>query len=319
MTLIRFPTSQIYGPVPSRRLGRSLGVDIVPPKTCSFNCIYCQAGLTTHLSSTPARYYDVAEVVSAVLEHLADSPRPDYVSFSGMGEPTLNLNLGPIARRLKAETGLPVAVLTNSSLVYREEVAENLLAADTILPSLDAGSPEVFRRLNRPHPDLVFETVITGLQRFAKVYPGRVLLEVMLVRGINDDSREIGRIIKIAKSINPDTVQLNTVVRPPLESWAAPLELESLLSIKERFLAAGVPCEVIKELKVGEKSGRHPASSERVLDLLRRRPCTIDDIAFSLDLQPGEAESTISTLLEKGLIHRLVKDGKVYYGTGENR
>jgi wyosine [tRNA(Phe)-imidazoG37] synthetase (radical SAM superfamily) len=182
------------------------------------------------------------------------------------------------------------------------------------VPSLDAVSPEVFNRINRPHPQLSVETVIDGLKRFSHRYERRILLEVMLVRGLNDTDEEIEKLIEVIRTVRHETVQLNTVVRPPSESSARPVDPSRLEAIREQFAAAGIDCEIIAEFKGGPVGLLDRPEARTVLDLLGRRPCTIDDIAASLGYQPKEIEKVVKELQAAGQIYSQEKDGRTYYG-----
>ena len=235
----------IFGPVPSRRLGRSLGVDLVPYKTCTFDCIYCDLGRTTRKTLSRQSYVSPKEIQGElelclpVLEK-----RPDYVTLSGSGEPTLNTSIGEIIQRIKEITSTPVAVLTNSSLLSLDEVRRNLSEADVVLPSLDAITPALFEYINRPHASLSIEGIISGLIQFRKQYRGQMWLEILFCRGVNDGKEEIEKFKGVIKKIQPDRVELNTSVRPPAEDFAFPLTLPQLGEIRERL---GEKAEIISE------------------------------------------------------------------------
>ena len=170
----------IYGPVPSRRLGRSLGVSPIPRKTCTYSCVYCHLGPTTRLTVARESFFPKDEIYDEIASALPEADA-DYVTFSGDGEPTLCKDLGWLIRRCKADFDTPVAVITNGSLLSLPEVREELREADLVMPSLDAGSAGVFRQINRPERSLEFDTVIEGLVAFRNEYPGLIWLEVMLV------------------------------------------------------------------------------------------------------------------------------------------
>ncbi len=210
----------IYGPVPSRRLGRSLGIDLVPYKACSYDCVYCQLGRTTCHTSRRRSYVDPAEVLTELKGRLSRGPAPDYISLAGSGEPTLCRGLEELISGIKALTRIPVAVITNGSLLSRLPVAEALLSADLVVPSLDAGDEKTFRLINRPCRGIGFGEMARGLVEFGQSFRGRLDLEVFLVAGLNDSADQVKRIARLAERIAPRRVQLNTVARPPAESWA---------------------------------------------------------------------------------------------------
>jgi wyosine [tRNA(Phe)-imidazoG37] synthetase (radical SAM superfamily) len=221
----------VYGPVPSRRLGQSLGIDPIPLKTCNWNCVYCQLGRSVPLTNE-RREYLPRETILAEVERALAAHQPgeiDWVTFVGSGEPTLHAGIGWLIREVKRLTTLPVAVLTNGSLLYLPEVREALGAADAVLPTLDAGSAALYRRINRPWPTLTFDRLCDGLIAFRREYRGRLWLEVMLIRGVNDDEVALTAIRDMVVRIAPDEVHLNLPTRPPAEPWVAPPDEEGLM------------------------------------------------------------------------------------------
>ena len=303
----------VFGPVPSRRLGLSLGVDLVPYKTCTYDCIYCQIGHTTCKTTERKAYVPVDDVLSEAKQRLASGPRPDFITLSGSGEPTLHVDVGRVIKGLKAIADIPVAVLTNGSLLWMREVRQSLLAADLVLPSLDAGSQEVFERINCPHQTIGFERMVEGLISFRKQYSGKLWLEVFLVGGINDTDQEIDRMVSWVKRIRPDRVQLNTVTRPPAEERAQPVSEERLIKIARRFVP---PAEVIADL-VPEMTGRQRGSLGDVEAMCRRRPCTVEDISRAFDLNPAEVAKYLHELQRRGSIEIKRTAGRTYFVTSK--
>lgn len=221
----------VFGPVPSRRLGQSLGVDTIPLKTCNWNCVYCQLGRTVPLTNERQEYYPSAEILAEVREALS-SHRPgeiDWVTFVGSGEPTLHSNIGGLIREVKALTELPVAVITNGSLLYEPEVRQALAQADVVMPSLDAGTAVLYRQINRPHPEATFARLVDGLAALRQEYTGKIWLEVMLVQGLNDTEAALQEIAPLLRRIRPDEVHINLPTRPPAETWVRPPDEEGLL------------------------------------------------------------------------------------------
>ncbi|MFB0565184.1 MAG: radical SAM protein [Candidatus Aminicenantaceae bacterium] len=300
----------IYGPVPSRRLGFSLGIDIIPFKTCTFDCIYCQLGPTTKKAIRRKGYLPSKEIISQVKKILASGRRIDYITFSGSGEPTLNSAIGKLIREIKKITPIPVAVLTNSSLLSRRSVREALLASDLVVPSLDAAIPEVFHRINRPYNSLKIEDIIEGLKEFRQEFSGSIWLEIMLVKGVNDSIPHLRKLKKIITDIKPDKVQLNTVIRPPAEKYAHALSLRELEKIKNIF---GNNCEIIVEF---DKEGQILPSEnleESILSMIQRRPVTLSDISSSLGKNQSEILKYLNFLLEKGKIQSVIHKDIEYY------
>jgi len=216
----------VFGPIPSRRLGQSLGIDPIPLKTCNWNCVYCQLGRSRPMTNERKVYVDPSPIfaeVKAALE--AHAPGEiDWLTFVGSGEPTLNSGLGEMIRGVKAITDIPVAVITNGALLYLPEVRQDLLAADAVLPSLDAGSTELYKKINRPHPSVPFDRVIAGLVGFSQAYQGRLWVEIMMVHGVNDTELSLREIAKVLKQINPDEIHINQPIRPPAETWVQPAD-----------------------------------------------------------------------------------------------
>jgi wyosine [tRNA(Phe)-imidazoG37] synthetase (radical SAM superfamily) len=299
----------VYGPVPSRRLGFSLGVDIVPYKTCTINCIYCQIGRTTQKTLDRRPYTQKADILEEVKEVLDRKQQIDYITFSGSGEPTLNSDIGALIKEVKALTSLPVAVLTNGTLLFMDDVQKDLLNADIVLPSLDAVSPQVFRRVNRPHRFLKIETILDGLKKFRKRYNGRMWLEIMLIKDYNDSAEELSRIRSAVSGIHPDRVHLNTVVRPPSEIYAKPLSREEMAVVKKYL---DEDCEIVAEFH-GQTTGEAHNVEDAIIEMAKRRPVTIIDIANVLGISEMNAGQMISGLREKKKIEEKQYQGEKYY------
>jgi len=221
----------VFGPVPSRRLGQSLGIDPVPLKTCNWNCVYCQLGRTRPLTNERKIFFPPDEIIDEVNGAL-EAHRPgeiDWVTFVGSGETTLHASLGVMIHRVKVLTKIPVAVITNGSLLYLPEVRQELVEADAVLPTLDAGNERLYRKINRPHPAITFNRIIDGLISFRKVYQGKLWIEVMLIKDINDTEVELKRIASKLIHIQPDEVHIVLPDRPPSEPWVRPTDEEGLL------------------------------------------------------------------------------------------
>lgn len=235
----------IFGPVVSRRLGISLGVDIVSFKTCTLDCIYCQVGRTICKTIERKQYLLPEKILMELKEVLKAGKKIDYITLSGNGEPTLNSKLGEIIRGIKSITAISIAVITNGTLLTDKNVREELLSADLVMPSLDAATQETFEKIDRPEPSLKIEDIIEGMVEFRKVYSGNLWLEIMLVKGINDNKYELAALKKAIEKIEPDKIQLNTPVRPTCEKELQTLSIQELFAIKEFF---GNKCEIIPEL-----------------------------------------------------------------------
>jgi len=225
------PTKYVFGPVPSRRLGQSLGIDTIPLKTCNWNCVYCQLGRTVPLTNNRREYYPREDIFREVEKTLAShKPREiDWVTFVGSGEPTLHAGIGWLIRQVKKITELPVAVITNGALLYLPEVRQDLFASDAVLPSLDAGTANLYRQINRPHPEITFNRMLEGLIEFRKEILGKIWIEIMLVRDLNDTEEALGEIAEAINQIGPDEVHINLPTRPPVETWVQPPDEDGLM------------------------------------------------------------------------------------------
>jgi wyosine [tRNA(Phe)-imidazoG37] synthetase (radical SAM superfamily) len=301
-------STYVYGPVPSRRLGRSLGIDPVPLKTCTFDCIYCQLGRTTRKTAERKEWTPLDEVIEELKVNL--SSEPDYITISGSGEPTLHSGIGSLIKSVKAITAIPIAVLTNGSLLWLPEVRDALCNADVVIPSLDAGDEHLFRHVNRPHRDITFHRLVNGLYELRKCFSGQYWLEVLLIGGITGLPIPVGEIAQIAGWIGPDRIHLNTVVRPPAESFAVPVPEE----IMESFLAAfGNNAEVIGFGKYPPHDSQLSATPQEVLALVSRRPSTLDDIMSGLGVEREDASRNVELLSSAGLIETESQGGRLYF------
>lgn len=300
------PRPHVYGPVPSRRLGRSLGVDLVPLKTCSYDCVYCQLGRTTRKTVRRRDWIDPACVVAEVRDQL--HAKPDIITIAGSGEPTLAQGIGEVIAGIKDATDIPVAVLTNGSLLDLPDVRRDLALADMVVPSLDAPDEGLFRLVNRPHKSLRFDDVIDGLATFRESFSGRLWLESLLIAGVTGVPEEVTRLAALAARIAPDRIQLNTVVRPPAESFAQAVPIERL----REFAAAFSPrAEVITAAAAAvEGLAALPAD---VLALVSRRPCTAADIAEGLGVHRTEALKLVSPFVDDGRIETARHDTKLFF------
>ncbi len=301
----------LYGPVPSRRLGRSLGIDLVPHKICTYDCIYCQIGKTTEKNLVRKEYVPVGAILEEVRRFLKEETSGiDHLSLSGSGEPTLHSKIGSVIEGIKAITSIPIAVITNGCLLYQEEVRQDLLRADVVLPSLDAASQEVFERVNRPSSGFSVETAIEGLVEFRKVYKGQIWLEILFCDGINDSKEELVKMMEAIDRIQPDLIHLNTVVRPPSEKLAVPLSRKEMEEIRAFF---GEKASIISEFD------RHPPSilerdvKEEILKILKRRPLSSADLSKGMGIPQNELDRYLEPLAREGKIQTRSFGHSVYY------
>ncbi len=300
----------IFGPVPSRRLGFSLGVDPIPSKTCSLDCIYCQLGKTTCKTVERKEYVASHKILGELKKVLASSRRIDYITLSGSGEPTLNLGIGEIIRKIKEMTDIPVAVLTNGTLLTDGVLREELKSSDLVIPSLDGGTQKTFNKINRPHPSLKVDRIIEGMMDFRKMYERKIWLEIMLLQGVNDNEEELGSLRSAIRKINPDRIQLNTPVRPPQDEWVKVVSSSRLSEIREFF---GDKCEIIAEFKRKEQKADFKDLEVEILTLTSRRPVTSNDISSSLGLHINEVLKYLEGLEKQKKISSQIYQGKRYF------
>ena len=302
--------SLVYGPVPSRRLGRSLGVDLVPHKVCSYDCIYCQLGRTTEKTIERRPYVSAAPVMDQVHRRIEEGLQADYVTLGGSGEPTLNSNIGEIIATLKRGIDLPVAVLTNSSLLWDPAVRDALLQADVVLPSLDVYDSQTFERINRPHRKIPYEKMLEGLASFRRAYKGKMWLEIFALAGVNVDATACEKFKELLARIDPDKVHVNTAVRPTSEAHARRVQNEELI----RFCRLlGDKAEIIVPFQGVHSHGDGAGTEKDLLNLLARRPCTLTDIALSLNVGEEKLLRYIEPLMSNHIIETAVNGNMVYY------
>ncbi len=311
--------SFVYGPVPSRRLGLSLGINIIPRKTCTLDCVYCQCGKTTKKTLERRSFFPVKDILAAVrsairYSSIVNRQSPiQFLTFSGEGEPTLNKDIGKTIRRLKREFKIPVAVITNSTLISNPQVRRDLYAADLVVPSLDAADQRTFARVDRCHRDIKVADIVQGLKRFRRDYRGQMWLEIMLVKGVNDSVEHLVALRKAVHQIQPDRVQLNTVVRPPAEKFARPMSHDDLVQIQYLF---GPSTDIVAEAKSEVQSPKSKVAGRLdavILATVRGRPVTREDLADSLGIAPSALTTALRRLADRGRIRRVRYSGKTFH------
>ncbi len=302
----------IFGPVLSRRLGLSLGIDLVPYKTCSLNCVYCECGPTTLLTDERREYVKTDEVLKELADFLKNSPAIDFITFSGSGEPTLHSGIGNIIDFIKTDfPDYKIALLTNGTLFQDERVIEEVKRADLIKPSLDAVSDDVFLRINRPYRGTGPEKIIGGLVNLRERYSGQIYLEIFIVPGINDSPEEIHRLAEAAKKIRPEKIQLNALDRPPAVSGIRKAEYKDLLKIASLFEPLA---EIISRYDTKQLNILPSDIEDLILQMVSRRPCTKDEIRTLFSLRIKEVDGILERLLQEGRI-RIVRGPRGdYYG-----
>ena len=305
------PTRFVFGPVKSRRLGLSLGVDPLGPKTCSFDCLYCEIGPTKVHTLKRAVYQPTAAIEEALKARLSDpSLHFEVLTFAGSGEPTLHAELGRLIRFSRSLTEKPICVLTNSSLLWDKGVREELLGCDLILPSLDAGREETFRRLNRPKEGLKLSQIVEGLCRLREEFSGEIWLEIMFVAGVNDSPEEVRELSRLVAEIRPHRVQLNTVDRPPAYPEARALSLTRL----EELAACFEPrAEVISREALTKRGGGRKPQADEIISLLSHRPAPSDEIAAALSYDFKDTLTLLERLVKEGRLKTTVYQRRLYY------
>ena len=303
----------LFGPVPSRRLGISLGVDLVPLKTCTLNCIYCECGRTTDLTLERKEYVPLTSVKKELSDYVANHPRPDYITFSGSGEPTLNSNIGDTLHFIRNHIhDIPVAILTNGTLFYLKQVREDIKDASLVMPSIDAVTEKIFRKINRPDPRLKIDKIIEGLVTFRKEYSGQIWLEIFIVPGMNDTAHELTALKQAIEKIEPDQVQLNTLDRPgPVSTVRAATrqELEHIIHFWE-LENVSIIADVFerKEILAYRKD-----TESAILGTIARRPCTLKDLSDILGLQINEVNKYLDVLEADGKIKTVKQKRGFFY------
>ena len=305
----------LFGPVPSRRLGMSLGVDLVPHKVCSLNCIYCECGSTKNLTIERKEYVPYNEVIQELKRFLSDNPALDYITFSGSGEPTLNSRIGDILKYIKQNyPDIPVAVLTNGTLLNDKQVREEILDADLVLPSLDVASDLSFRKINRPFNSLNIENYINGLCEFREEYQGKIWLEVLIIPGYNNSKEDLKLLKEAFNKIKPDNIQLNTLDRPGVISGLKAAGKEELEQIADLWGLDNI--EIIAEAPSRKevKSFRDDIETA-ILETIFRRPCTLNDLVKILGLHISEINKYLDVLEADNKIKSVQQERGIFYQT----
>ncbi|NOX87370.1 MAG: radical SAM protein [Chlorobi bacterium] len=303
----------LFGPVPSRRLGMSLGVDLVPKKVCSLNCVYCEVGRTTRLTTERREYILYDKVVNELEHYFHNNPDPDYITFSGSGEPTLNIRIGDVINYVKQhKPGIPVAVLTNGTLLNDKKVRAELIQADVILPSLDAAIQNVFEKINRPAPALTVEQYIEGLVEFRNEFPGKIWLEVLIIPGYNDSPDDLTALKQAFAKIHPDSIQLNTLDRPGVVENLRAATRAELQHIVNFWQLDNVEIIAAAPQRKNILSYRQDTESA-ILGTIARRPCTPDDLVKMLGLHINEVNKYLDVLEHENKIQATLEERGVFY------
>ncbi|MHA1188657.1 MAG: radical SAM protein [Candidatus Heimdallarchaeota archaeon] len=284
----------LYGPVPSRRLGKSLGVSPIPPKTCNYSCVYCQIGRTTHFSNTREDFFPKEDILAEIEHFIRSTNDFDYITFVGEGEPTLCKSLGWLIRSTKKLTKKPVAVITNGALLYDPETRYDLLEADVVLPTLDAASQELFKKINRSK----------------KENSGKIWMEVMLVAGLNDSKESIREIKTVLDKLGCDRVYVNVPIRPPAEQWVHIPENDRIVEICKELNAHNI---AHYESDEGFQINVNEDIEDQILKITTRHPLRETQIIAMFDLPLQEITQILSKMSKDGMIKRVEHNNQVFW------
>jgi wyosine [tRNA(Phe)-imidazoG37] synthetase (radical SAM superfamily) len=303
----------LFGPVPSRRLGISLGVDLVPKKVCTLNCVYCEVGKTTNLTLHRDEYISYTEVVKELTHYFKNNPDPDFITFSGSGEPTLNSRLGDVLQFIKKQKpNIPIAVLTNGTLMYDKKVRDELLDADVVLPSLDSALDLSFKRINRPEKHLDLNKIIQGLVDFRKEFKGKIWLEIFILPEYNNTQEDYNALKNAIEKLTPDSVQLNTLDRPGVVANLHPSSKDELQEIVDLWRIPNV--EIISSASSRKDVQSYQGDIEStILQTISRRPCTTDDLTQILNLHINELNKYLDVLESDGKIESETLERGIFY------
>ncbi|MFX0187537.1 MAG: radical SAM protein [Candidatus Hodarchaeota archaeon] len=303
----------VYGPVPSRRLGRSLGIDPIPSKTCNFQCIYCQLGKTTHFTNKRRNYYPKEDINYEIREAVKQNEKEiDYITFVGSGEPTLYKDLGDLILNTKKASKKPICIITNGALLNNEEVSNALMHADVILPSLDAGDENLFIKINRPYPSIKYDDIIQGFIEFRKSYEGKFWIEIMIMNGINDSKNELLKIKEKIDLIKPDRIDINVPIRPPTEKWVK-IPNKNFISLLNKVFVE------YSDIHYPEMGKFHIYSSDfekEFLSIIKRHPMRQDQIIETFSSSNFDREKILQRLITleyRKMIKRIIYNNKIFW------
>lgn len=301
----------IFGPVPSRRLGVSLGVDLINLKTCNFDCVYCEVGRTPKTITKRREYVDTETVLKELKDYLKKKPYLDFITFAGSGEPLLNSKIGYLIKEIKKITDTKIAVITNGALFCKDEVIDEVLEADIIIPSLDAVSEEIFQKINRPNKEYTIKDIKKGLINLRKKYKGKIALEIFIIDGLNNTKEELDEFKKVIKKINPDKIQLNSLDRPPVEGWVEKAPIKKLEEIIEYWGLENV--EIVTKYKSRRLIKSYDENSEKmILNMIEKRPCTLKDLKEVTGINVSELNKYLDVLEKEGKVKSIVGERGVF-------
>ncbi|MBZ4684023.1 MAG: hypothetical protein PWP46_1222 [Fusobacteriaceae bacterium] len=304
----------IFGPVPSRRLGVSLGVDLLKEKICNFNCVYCECGVSNKLFNERKEYVSINEVLNEIKDYLNKGNYLDFITFSGNGEPALHSKIGYLIKELKKITSTKICVITNSTLLNEKEVREEIMQADIIMPSLDAVSEDIFRKIDRASSKIKLSDIKDGIKKLSEEYKGKIWLEIFFIEGLNDTKEELDKFIEYLKDIKVDRIQLNSLDRPAPEKWVKAMSLNRLEEIKDYFSKELKNVEIIKKYKNKEDILGYTKDIENfILELIDRRPSTFEDMKEILKIQEIELNKYLEYLENNKMIKKVIENRGIFY------
>jgi wyosine [tRNA(Phe)-imidazoG37] synthetase (radical SAM superfamily) len=303
----------IFGPVPSRRLGKSIGINNIPHKVCSYSCAYCQVGKADKMQVERREFY-LPDVISRQLEHklnyLVKSDLPDYITIVPDGEPTLDIHLGELIVKLKS-FGFPVAVITNSSLIDRKDVQADLMLADYVSVKVDTVNPASWRKVNKPHKDLNHDSILQGIRDFSKNFKGTLVTESMLLKDVNDSEEELEALALFLQDIKPEIAYIAIPTRPPAFEGTFPANETAVTLAYEIFSRHEVPAELLTGYE-GNAFASSGNFEEDILSITAVHPMRKDAVEQLMAKSNAPAES-LNQLVDNGLIKIVSFNNQEYY------
>jgi wyosine [tRNA(Phe)-imidazoG37] synthetase (radical SAM superfamily) len=300
----------VYGPVPSRRLGQSLGVSPIPPKTCNYSCVYCQIGRTTHYTNKRQSFFEKETILDQVFETIDSGVKIDYITFVGEGEPTLSKDLGWLIEQIKNNTTIPTAVITNGALLIEEQVRNELRKVDVILPTLDATKQKLFKKINRPVKGLKIKDIIEGFRQFRKNYSGEIWMEVMLVKGLNDTKEVVDNLEEVLNTLSCDRVYVNIPIRPPAETWVKCPDNDRVLEICKQLGAENISHY---ESVAGFHIDKAKKLAEELVNITTRHPLREEQILKMVDSPPDKVKALLERLSREGKLRKVVYNERIFW------
>ncbi|MEA2071341.1 MAG: radical SAM protein [Asgard group archaeon] len=305
----------VYGPVPSRRLGQSLGVSPIPPKTCNYSCVYCQIGRTTNFTNTRQDFFPREDILDNVIHVLESDISLDYITFVGEGEPTLCKSLGWLIDQIKALSTKPISVITNGALLSNAKVRNELLDADVILPTLDAVDQSLFKRVNRPIKGLHIDDIIDGMSLFREMFSGEIWMEVMLVKNLNDGEENIADLKKVLDTLHSDRVYVNVPIRPPAEPWVQIPPHKRVMEICETLGATNISNYEDEE---GFHIDKRKRFTEQILTITQRHPLRENQIMKMTDLSEPKVKKLLQEMAADKKLRKVIYNEKTFWISAES-